>query len=291
MTSEEKLTELVGAGLTLKQIKIGRFDINYAVAGAGPALLLLHWANIGWGQWHLNIPELAKHFTVYAPDLPGAGRSTEINFRTCDLERDFVDTIHRFITALGLKTVSIVGHSLGGWIALRLALREKKLIDKLILASPMGLSRQIPRRYKPLAFYFLAKLIAKTVMRPTRSSMENFLKSVLIQKKPVAPELIDYFYEAVRVSPERHPLFLISRLSSFWKMSPELVLLNTLHNTGQPVLIISGKKDPIISSEDLKRTANLFPNAELEIFPDVGHVPPMEAAAAFNRRVADFIRE
>lgn len=291
MTAEKKLAELVGAGLTLKQIKIGRFDINYAVAGTGPAVILIHGANIGWGQWHLNISELARYFTVYALDLPGAGRSTKIHFRTCNLEQDFTDTIHCFIAALGLKKVSIIGHSLGAWAALRVALRDKELLDKIILVSPVGLSERVPLRYRPMSFYFFAKLIAITVMKPTRVNMEKFLKSALYKNIPIMPEFSDYFYESVNVSPERHPIFLINRLSSFWKMSPELTLLDELYKIHHPVLIISGDKDPVVKASDLKRAVKLFPAARLEIFRDVGHVPPMENYSEFNRRVIDFIAQ
>jgi len=76
MTTEQTLANSLGIELAIKQIPIGAHKINYLVAGKGEPLLLIHGANFGWGVWYPNIPELAKHFTVYAIDLPGAGHSS-----------------------------------------------------------------------------------------------------------------------------------------------------------------------------------------------------------------------
>lgn len=288
MDSEQKLIESLGVPAVTKQITVNGKKINFLIAGSGQPIILIHGANIGWGQWHLNIPELTRHFTVYALDLPGAGQSDETKFRTADMETDFVDVVRGFLAEQDLKKVIIIGHSLGAWVALRLALRDKDIIKKLVLVSPVGLSERVPFQYRLMAFYFFAKFIAATAMKPTRANMEKFLKSVLHKDLPIAPKFVDYFHQAVRVSANRHPLLLINRLASFWKMSPELVLLNELHKIHHPVFIIGGDKDPVVRVDDLERAVVLFPQARLEIFSDVGHVPPMENFAEFNRRVIDF---
>ena len=289
MDAEIKLIQRLGVPAETKQITVNGRRINFLVAGSGKPVVLFHGANIGWGQWYLNVSELAKHFKIYAVDFPGAGKSETINFTKADLERDFVDTAHEFIKYQELKKVSVIGHSLGAWTALRLALRDKELIDKLILVSPVGLSGHMPIRYRLMAFNFFAKLAVSTVMRSTRANMEKFLKSALHADMPISSDLIDYFYESVSISPERHPFFLINRLSSFWRMSSDLVLLNELHKIYHPVLVIGGDKDPIIRINDLQRAIVLFPHACLEIFQNSGHVPPMENYSKFNRRAIDFI--
>ena len=76
MDTEKKLADSIDASIEIKQMDIGKHRINYAVAGQGPALLMIHGANFGWGMWYPNIPALAKHFTLYMIDLPGAGRSS-----------------------------------------------------------------------------------------------------------------------------------------------------------------------------------------------------------------------
>ncbi|MFY9463208.1 MAG: alpha/beta fold hydrolase, partial [Candidatus Sungiibacteriota bacterium] len=119
MNAERKLAQLVQTDIKIEQAIIGRFRINYVSAGSGPAVILLHGANIGWGQWYPNIAVLAQYFTVYAIDLPGAGGSSKIEFHTANLEKDFVDTVDSFIKDRRLSKVHIVGHSLSGWIALR----------------------------------------------------------------------------------------------------------------------------------------------------------------------------
>lgn len=289
MTAERELQLSISSKLKLKSITIGIFHINYVEIGSGPALLLIHGINIGWGQWYPNLVALSKCFTVYAIDLPGAGGSSKINFTKSSLEGDFVDTVEGFIKKMGLKKVSIVGHSLGGWVALKLALREGNRLDKLVLINSMGFSDRIPLIYKMISFLPFARLISHTVMWPSRKNLKKFLVSVLHRKNKINEVFVDYYFEGVHRGGYSHPLMLIQRLSSFYKMSESLILTNELSKIQNQTLIIVGEKDPLIPAEHVQKKYKIIPNVQLEVIKDVGHVVSLEDSGIFNELVLRFL--
>lgn len=290
MNAEQRLLLSTHADLTLDQLQIGSHLINYAVGGRGDPLILLHGANIGWGQWYPNIAQLSQNFRVYALDLPGAGHSNKINFRTLNLERDFVDTVEGFIKIKNLKNASLIGHSLGGWIAMKLALRNLPSLDKIVLVSPIGFSGFVPFKHRLLAFYPLAKLLSMTAMKPTAKNMKNFSLDVMYDKsKEPSPEFVDYLCEAIAEKPNNHPLMLIHRLTGLRRMKKELILTSVLPQIHNQTLVIMGAEDPQIPIDQVRSAVPRLPNAQLKLLAKIGHLPPLEATKQFNEIVLAFL--
>ena len=290
MDAEKRLAQTLGVDLRFEKIKIGDYLINYVVAGKGEPVLLIHGGNIGWGQWYPNIPTLAKQFRVYALDLPGSGGSTRINFHKTDIKKRFLDVVYQFIKINGFGRLHIIGHSLGGWISLKLALKEKEHIDKIVLVNPIGLTDFIPLSQRLMSIYFFAKLLTTTVMRPTRENMRRFLSSVLCDNSVLKDEFVDYFYENVKKSKFSHPILFISSLSKLFKMDSELVLLDSLSHISRPILIVVGEKDPLTPLTRSSKAFKLFQRARVEIFFNTGHVPSLEKSREFNELVMNFLK-
>src|SRR3989344_8879229 len=110
MDTEKALADRLGIPYKIKKIKIGKYLINYfeagppaGEAGAGKPLVLIHGGNIGWGQWYPNIPELSKHFKIYAIDMPGAGRSSKLDYAKLSFEKDYFEILSKFLQKLNLK--------------------------------------------------------------------------------------------------------------------------------------------------------------------------------------------
>lgn len=289
MNAEKRLAQSLGVDIRFEKIKIGDYLINYVTAGHGDPVLLIHGANIGWGQWHLNIPALAKYFQVYGLDLPGSGGSTRIDFYKADIKKEFLNVVDQFIKLKGFKRIHIIGHSIGGWIALKLVLQERKYIDKIVLVNPIGFTNFIPLNQRLMSIYFLAKLLTKTVIRSTRKNMRRFLSSVLYNPSALREEFVDYFYESVRKSKFSHPLLFISSLSNLFRMDSELVLLDSLSHVDRPTLIIVGEKDPLMPLVKSFEAFKLIPGARIEIFFNAGHVPSIEKSKEFNELVTNFL--
>ena len=272
------------------EFRTGPHTLHYVVCGTGKPLLLIHGINIGWGTWYRNIATLARHFRVYAIDLPGAGGSSDIKFRATDLIKDFVVPLERFIARNHLGNVRLVGHSFGGWIALTLALRKRVRVDRMALVSPVGFSMRVPWRHWGTCFHALARILAATVVRPTRKNMRLFLQGVLAKTHTLDDRFVDYFHESVRQGTDRHPFFMMHRLVAPFRFRSELDLRKNLAAASVPLLVVLGAQDPIFPRSVMASAFHASPNVRVEIFPGVGHVAPIEASTRFNRSLIRFFR-
>ena len=111
-----------------KRTKVGNFDVSYFLGGQGEPLIIIHGGGDGATAWVDNLAELSKYYTVYAPDLPGFGHSQPISddFHISE----YVEFIEDFSHNLGLQSFHLMGHSIGGGIALQYALRFPHRIKK-----------------------------------------------------------------------------------------------------------------------------------------------------------------
>jgi pimeloyl-ACP methyl ester carboxylesterase len=107
------------------------------------------------------------------------------------------------------------------------------------------------------------------------------------KQQPLANEFVDYFYELSETS---HNILFINRLAHISGMRKELFLKSDLPKINRPVLVIWGLKDPLMPFRTVKEQIDLIPNVKLEKLENVGHMPPVEAAAKFNRLAISFLR-
>jgi pimeloyl-ACP methyl ester carboxylesterase len=116
--------------------------LHYKSGGEGPPVILLHGAANDWHEWERNLEPLARNFHVYALDLPGFGSSSPAGR---DLASSWLILLLKgFMHKLGLEQASIIGHSLGGLIAMEMALNYPDMVDKLVLVNSAGLGDVSP---------------------------------------------------------------------------------------------------------------------------------------------------
>lgn len=291
MQEQDKIIQLIGAPTESRFLRAGSYKIHYTVAGRGTPLLLIHGLNIGWGQWYSNIKELSQHFKVYSIDMPGAGLSSSLLTHKVNPEKVFVNTVDSFISQLGLKEVSIIGHSLGAWIAFKLGLKNYANAKKIILVSPVGFTDYIPLKFKPLSIYVLAKFLSSCIVRKDRrGDIREFLMSMVYKESSIQEEFIDYVFAALQ-SQKIHPFMLINGLTRLFKIRKELVLLNQISNLSKPVLIVVGEHDSLVKMTDVRLLHKLMPRSELKILPNAGHVPFIESSNDFNDSVISFLQK
>ena len=285
MSTEDSLRAIINFPLALKQVEIGSYKINYAMAGSGPALLLIHGANFGWGVWYPNIPELAKQFTIYAIDLPGAGRSSRLDYSKMEPEKDLLEVVDEFTQKMGLENFSVIGCSMGGWIALRLALKHPEKVKRIVVENTVGFADYMTASEKIIGFYPFAKFIAKIFINPkNRKNVKKFLMEIFYNKNLALPEaFIDYFCETMQTS---HNLLFISRLTALHKKLNLEKSLSGIHNK---TLIVWGEKDVIIPLHKNAQNFKLIPQVQISVIKDAGHIPSLEKPQEFNSLVNDFL--
>ncbi len=288
--SEKKLIDSINVNISTHKIKVGSYVINYAVSGKGETLVLLHGANIGWGQWYPNIAEFSKYFKVYAIDLVGSGKSSIINYEDADLDKDYIHPLQIFIKKLGMKRINVVGHSFGGLIAIKLLSRNHKLINKIILTNPMGMTNFLPLQYMPTSIDLVVQILMRTVLKPSRENMAHYLKSVLENKDTISDAFVDYYFESITLDKNlRHPLKFINSLTDKFKINRKYLLLDDLKNITKKILVLHGAKDPLIPLTKVIEVYKSFPNIKLISFKGSGHVPSIENSIYFNKIVLDYL--
>ena len=146
----------MGSHVESKWIDVNGFTIHYLEGGVGDPLVMLHGGASGAeDEWTLNLEPLARHYRIVAPDMIGYGKSDKPNivYTTTLFNRFFVD----FISALGLESASLMGHSLGGGIALAFTLNYPQKVNKLILVDSAGLANSVALLGKMLIPIFMLK--------------------------------------------------------------------------------------------------------------------------------------
>jgi len=134
-------TRNIMSDICCKQINVEGHDVRYYTAGEGEPLIVIHGGGGDARTWLRNIEELSSSYTVYAPDLPGYGGSQPLDGKYYIPElTDFLDG---FSDNLGLERFHLVGHSLGGGVALNYALHSPHRIKKLVLVSSLCLGSEI----------------------------------------------------------------------------------------------------------------------------------------------------
>lgn len=245
-------------------LKVGGQNLYYQKIGRGRNLVILHgWGNDASSFWGL-VPLLKDNFTLYLIDLPGFGRS--------DLPKkpftvsDYAQIIKEFILKCKIKKPNILGHSVGGRIAIKLA-AYPKLIDKLILEDAAGIKPQ--RGLFKVIFYFLTKIF---------KFFPNFfnLKELLRLK----------FYSSLE-SDYLHAGPLKQTLQNILAED----LSKDIAKIQNQTLLIWGEKDPTpeTSVKNGKKMYQLIKDSRIEIFEGVGHFPHLEKPKIFAHYVKDFL--
>ena len=257
--------------LRIKTMKVGKLDISYLTGGQGDPLVVIHGGSHSSRAWLQNAIELSKHYTVYVPDLPGFGRSQPIagDYYIPEL----VQFMDEFSHSLGLKSFHLMGHSLGGGIALSYALRFPHKIKKLVLISSMCLGREIALWVRFLSARVLCRSIGKAAIAVMKGV--KWVVDLLL-----APT--EFVYPITWTS-----IYLGSNITTLKEQTT--VLIHRLSEIMVPTLIVWGAKDPIVPVRQAYTAAQLIPDCQVKVFDDCGHNVYRQKIPEFSRLLAGFL--
>jgi len=253
--------------------KVGKVDIHYLTGGHGDPLVVIHGCGDGAKVWLQTAKELSKYYTVYVPDLPGFGHSQSMG-DYCSLS-SFVAFVDGFSHSLGLERFHLVGHSMGGCIALLYALKFPHKIERLTLVSSIGLGKEISLWIRALSSPVFGRIIKEAAIAITKaaSRMIRFLHAPFQFINPVTRVRVD-----------------MVRTVTTWK-GQATVLLGLLSELMMPTLLVWGDKDRIVPANHAYAAAELIPNCQVHIFEDAGHSVYKEKVQEFSqllKRNGDF---
>ncbi|HSK19403.1 MAG TPA: alpha/beta hydrolase [Longimicrobiales bacterium] len=240
----------------MRQTRIGEFRIQSEHLGAGPPVVLLHGLSGSCRWWRFTTPALARRYSVHVPELVGFGGSRRPG-RQPDVP-ELADVMAQWLVEMGLTDIALVGHSMGGQIALHIA-AQHHMPDRLVLVSASGLPREWSLRD---AGRFVARAL------PPRSwGKPAFVPTIAA--------------DALRAGPRA--LLLAARHLLGDDVTPLLPLISC------PTLLIWGELDPVVPLKHGRAMFERIAGARLVVLRDAAHNPMADRPVEFNRVLLEFL--
>ncbi|MFZ1994081.1 MAG: alpha/beta fold hydrolase [Solirubrobacteraceae bacterium] len=262
-------------------------SVTYVQKGSGPVLLLIHGMASSLATWRLVVDPLARNATVLAVDLPGHGGSSpgggdhSLGALAAGL-RDVV-------AALGHERVTLVGHSLGGGIAMQFSYQFPEMTERLVLVASGGLGPQVNAVLRAASLPGANLFLSVTAGAAGRGSgvARAVVRAVHGSPRPGFDELVSSY--ASLADPDRRSAFLGTVRSVIGLRGQSVQAADRLHLAQElPVLLIWGAEDPIVPVEHARTTHELLPHSTLSVFDGVHHFPHVEAPQRFVTALAEF---
>lgn len=287
----------------LKQgfVRVGSLQLHHTHGGAGtPPILFIHGiGSSGYIEWRFNLEHFARAHHVYAPDLPGFGRSAKPRNVRYGIPY-FARTVARYLEIRRVKRTHVVGTSMGGRVAIELAQRWPEKIEKLVLVNALGFGLpKIQPYYPALLLPRVGEALVRGVGVGLRVAPRSLLRRVAARFTgggAVAGAMSDEYLDDMRemYASEGYPEAYSKTMRS---LADPLALImsgvadqsGTLAELGKPILLIWGDKDPLFPVELAARAHARMPGSRLVLIEGAGHTPQAERPDEFNRALANFI--
>jgi 4,5:9,10-diseco-3-hydroxy-5,9,17-trioxoandrosta-1(10),2-diene-4-oate hydrolase len=268
-SSRKRFNELTNS-IRSKKIEVGSLNIRYFAGGQGEPLVIIHGGGDGARVWLDNAEELSKYYNVYIPDLPGFGRSQSANDRFRLPE--FVRFVEDFSSALGLNSFYLMGHSIGGGIALHYALKSPQKVKGLVLVSSWCLGIEAALWVRLLSHPALCRSLGEAGI------------AVLKGVKWLARLFFAPFKFA---NPPTHVKMDIGK-TMITLRGQTTVLQDRLCELTMPTLVVWGAGDRIVPAAHAYVAAELIPDCQLHIFEGCGHSVYKQRVEEFSQLLARF---
>lgn len=276
-----------------REIRLHQQRATYLDAGAdsgGPVVVLLHGLASSSTTWAEVMPLLGRHAHVIAPDLLGHGRSAKPRSGDYSLGA-YAAGLRDLLVALDLDRATIVGHSFGGGVAMQFAYQFPEHTERLALVASGGLGREVNAGLRaatlPGAATVLQVLTAITPARVTRLA-HAMVRAV----PPLAGPDVDGLFSALTSFADggARGAFVQTARGALDGRGQRLAGTERLYLLAEvPVLLVGGRRDPVIPVAHTALAHDLLPHSRLEIFDGAGHFPHVDDPALFARVLQDFI--
>lgn len=257
-----------------------RTNVHLAGPADGEPVLLVHGSGPGvsaYANWRLTIGPLAERFRVIAPDVVGFGftdRPDEVAYGLSTWTAHLVAVLD----ALGIERAHVVGNSMGGALALDLAVRHPQRVHRLVLMGSVG-----------VPFELTDGLDAVWGYQPSVEAMQELLGIFAYDQSLVGPDLAEIRHRAT-IRPGVQEAFASMFPAPRQRWVDALAQDSAdIRGIGHPTLIVHGREDRIIPVQNALDLFALIDNAQLHVFGRCGHWTQIEHTAAFNELVIDFL--
>jgi pimeloyl-ACP methyl ester carboxylesterase len=272
-----------------RQIELHGHPVTYHRVGAGPAILPIHGITSSSRTWRSVMPALAEHYDVIAPDLLGHGRSAKP--RGDYSLGAYASGLRDLLVALEVPSATVVGHSLGGGVAMQFAYQFPERVERLVLVDSGGLGSEVSLVLRaatlPGAEYVLP-LLASSPLRGAGALAGSVLGRVGLRASADVKGMAEGFESLGDASARR--AFVHTARSVIDPTGQRVDATDRLYLAEHvPSLIVWGDRDHMIPVKHGREAHERMPNSRFEVFEGAGHFPFNDDPDRFVALLHDFV--
>jgi pimeloyl-ACP methyl ester carboxylesterase len=271
-------------GRTQRDVKANGIRLRISEDGEGPPVVLLHGLFTNHHTWDLVAEALAEEFRLVAPDFPGFGESEKPHEKRFRYDvAAFAEVVADLYAGLDLGRAAVVGHGLGGAVAITLAAQHPELVSRLMLVDSLCFDAPLDLHRRIAALPLLGGFVLKQLWG--RATFRSFFRGEGSQPMDApAQQRLDAYYDAFNDPASRGSALATLRATT----DTRAVAAQTVR-IGVPTLVVWGRRDHLFPARLGQRLARQIRGAGFELM-DAGHAPQEECAAEFSAIAARFLR-
>ncbi|MCI3238806.1 alpha/beta fold hydrolase [Streptomyces spinosisporus] len=283
-----RLRPVADGELELKYRVVHGYRRAYRMAGEGPALVLIHGIGDSSATWAELIPRLARTHTVIAPDLLGHGASDKP--RADYSVAAYANGVRDLLTTLGIESATLLGHSLGGGVAMQFAYQFPERTERLVLVGSGGVGREVNPVLRLVSLpgaHLLLSALRLPGMRLQVSLTVLLMRLLDTDLGQDARELLT-LVDALPDATSRNAFIRTLRAVVDWRGQVVTMLDRCYLTEGMPTMLVWGDRDSVVPVRHAYGAHAAMPGSRLEIFEQAGHFPFHSDPARFVALVEDF---
>jgi pimeloyl-ACP methyl ester carboxylesterase len=275
-----------------EEITLHGHRVSYRVTGdGGPVVLLIHGITGNARQWDQVAPLLAERYTVVAPDLLGHGDSDKP--RGDYSLGAYAASVRDLLVLLGHRRATVVGHSLGGGIAMQFAYEYPPFAERLVLVSSGGIGREVHGLLRAATLpgsELVLPVLASNRVLGLGAAVAQVLDRIGLRAGPDVAEMARGYGSLADAGARQ--AFIHTLRAVIDPTGQRVSAIDRLYLTSMlPSLIVWGRRDPLIPVEHAEIAHDAMPGSRLVLFDDSGHFPQLHEPVRFAHSLIDFIED
>jgi pimeloyl-ACP methyl ester carboxylesterase len=260
----------------------------FIFAGKGPAILLIHGIGDSSATWSQLIPALARDHTVIAPDLLGHGESDKP--RADYAVGAYANGMRDLLSVLGVERATIVGHSLGGGVAMQFAYQYPERCERIVLVSTGGVSRDVHTALRLAAAQPTGLALPLLSLGLTQVAVRAAFHLLRALGTDIGRDAGDFVrvFDSLPDWASRQAFLRTVRAAVDWRGQHVTMLDRAYLVEGVPTMIVWGRHDAVVPYRHALAAHAALPGSRLETFDEAGHFPHHADPARFLRLLNEF---